>query len=241
LINYDIALYKNVKQEILIQAIHHYLQKKKALMKPLFWDNSATLSLMQNELKKGEVLLAAGDTVLGLLADISMEGYLKLDDLKKRSQKPYLLLVENPKKALNFIEKSVENEIQIEKLMSNCWPGPLTLILRAKDCVPLGVKSSEGNVALRMPAHEGLLALLHHFDALYSTSANTSGKPVPGDLDQVETTILDGVACVVLNEDQTAQMVPSTIIDCTGETVKIVREGAFAIDRLQEYLLAEKK
>lgn len=201
-------------------------------MKPLLWGDPRALKTVEKELRDGGVVLAAGDTVFGLLADVSERGYAQLDSIKNRSQKPYLLLVADHKKALSLIDKSAIKICQIEKLLKLCWPGPATLIFRAKASVPQGVKSSEGNVAIRVPDHAGLLQLLQHFDALYSTSANTSGKPVPANLQDVEESIMQAVACIILNENEAESTLPSTIIDCTGEKIKVVREGAFPIDKL---------
>src|SRR5438105_1939102 len=110
----------------------HYLQKKKAFMKPLFWDSPQIIKRVEKELHEGAVILAAGDTVLGLLADVSEKGYRQLDALKKRLLQPYLLLVKNKEKALNLVEKDQSHFFQIEKLMDLCWPGPATLIVKAK-------------------------------------------------------------------------------------------------------------
>ena len=197
-------------------------------MKPLYWGSNNTLECVEKELRSGGVVLAGGDTVLGLLAELSDNGYNKLDSIKKREKKPYLLLVSSQKKALDLIEKGNVKICQIEKLMNVCWPGPVTLILKAKASVAAGVKSLEGNVAIRVPAHAGLLGLLERFDGLFSTSANSSGNTVPACVQDVEESILRSVACVVLNENQAESVLPSTIIDCTGETIKIVREGAFS-------------
>src|SRR6201999_4405615 len=113
-------------------------------------------------LKQDKIILAEGDTVVGLLANISEYSYAKLDTLKNRSKKPYLLLVKNREKAFNFIEKESIKIFQFEKLINICSPGPVTLILKAKASVPWGVKSPEGNVAVRVPDHQGLLRLLEY-------------------------------------------------------------------------------
>jgi L-threonylcarbamoyladenylate synthase len=201
-------------------------------MKPLFWGNRETIIQIADLLKSGKVVLAAGDTVLGLLADISQNGFAQLDAIKKRSNQPYLLLVENKQKALNLIEKTFIEKCQIEKIMDICWPGPATLILKAKPEVPEGVKSPDGTIAIRVPDHKGLLQLLHHFDALYSTSANLKGQPVPANLEEIDPTIVQSVASIVLNDNDAASTLASTIIDCTGETLKIIRQGAFAPEKL---------
>jgi tRNA threonylcarbamoyl adenosine modification protein (Sua5/YciO/YrdC/YwlC family) len=205
-------------------------------MKPLFWDDLQAIKKVENDLREGNVVLAAGDTVFGLLADISEKGYAQLDHIKNRSKKPYLLLVGNKEKAFNLIEKDTPVFFQIEKLINICWPGPATLIFRAKKTVPAGVKSEDGNVAIRVPNHAGLLQLLRNFDALYSTSANRSGKLVPTHLQDIEESIMNSVADIILNKNESESALPSTIIDCSGNTIKIVREGAFPIEKLSEFL-----
>ena len=97
-------------------------------MKPLFWDNPATIQYVAKLLQEGKVVLAEGDTVLGLLADVSAKGKDQLDHIKSRSQKPYLTLIGSPQKAFDFIEIAEEKIFQTEKLINKCWPGPVTLI-----------------------------------------------------------------------------------------------------------------
>src|SRR3990170_3919066 len=101
-------------------------------MRPLLWGSSKTVAYVEKQLRSGRVVLAGGDTVLGLLAELSEKGYAKLDSIKNRSKKPYLILVENQQKALNLIEKDDSKICQIEKIMNVCWPGPVTLIFKAK-------------------------------------------------------------------------------------------------------------
>lgn len=203
-------------------------------MRTLCWSNPETVEYVAKELHNGKVVLAEGDTVLGLLVDVSEEGRAKLDHIKGRSKKPYLVLVADKEKALNLIELGEGKFFQVEKLINICWPGPVTLIFRAKKEVPTYITSVEGNIALRIPDHTGLLQLLARFEGLFSTSANSTGEPVPDVMDQVNSAIMDSVACIVMNDaDQKAQLsMPSTIIDCTGERLVVVREGAFDARRL---------
>lgn len=204
-------------------------------MRTLSWGNPETIDLLVNTLHHGNVALAEGDTVLGLLADLSEQGFAQLDHIKNRSKKPYLVLVHDCKKALTFIEKAGLKVFQIEKLMNICWPGPVTLIFRAQKELPAFIKASDGTIALRVPKHDGLLQLLADFDGLFSTSANSSGEPVPSTIDQVNEDIMRSVACIVRNDadenPQTASL-PSTIIDCTGDQLIVVRQGAFFADEL---------
>lgn len=202
-------------------------------MTPLFWNNNNTIDYIENVLRDGGVILAEGDTVLGLLADISAKGRVSLDMIKSREKKPYLVLAENKEKALNFIKNDAEKVCQIEKLMNMCWPGPATLIFRGKP--GSAVTSQDGTIAIRVPDHAGLLMLLSRFEGLFSTSANLSGASVPANLEEVAPSIMQSVAGVVVNDGSAQSTVPSTIIDCTGEKIKIVREGAFSVEKLAEF------
>jgi len=201
-------------------------------MKRLFWGNQEAITYITKELQNGEVILAEGDTVLGLLADVSAKGVEQLNHIKKRSQKPYLILVGNSKKVFDFIEVDKEKFFQTEKLIYACWPGPVTLIFKAKEGIFPAAQTPEGTIAIRVPNHPGLLQLLSHFDALFSTSANSSGQPVPDSIEAVDASILDAVACIVVNDANKQSTVPSTIIDCTGEKPVIVRQGAFDMSKL---------
>lgn len=207
-------------------------------MQELFWQDESTVEYLKKIIKNGDVVLAEGDTVLGLLADISEKGYMELDRIKKRSSKPYLLLVANREKALDLIEKSTSLSFQIEKLMKFFWPGPLTLICKAKKDLPWYIRSSQDTIAIRVPKHQGLLDLLQHFNGLFSTSANKSGEPVPDSLSTVDPKIKQHIAYLVRNnlEDNNNNQLPSTIIDCSGEEIKIIRQGAFPMEQLADFL-----
>jgi L-threonylcarbamoyladenylate synthase len=203
-------------------------------MGPLLWGDSKTIDCLEQQLRKGGVVLAEGDTVLGLLANVSQCGVEHLNQIKIREKKPYLILVHDYKKALNVVCVAEDRLLQIEKLMNNCWPGPVTLIFNAKHGLAPYMKAANGTIALRVPDHSGLLQLLERFDALFSTSANSSGAPVPSTIEQVDEAIVRSVACIVLNDAYEAprSSLPSTIIDCTGDTLIVVRQGAFSIDGL---------
>jgi len=203
-------------------------------MRSLSWSDSKTIGLLKSTLHNGGVILAKGDTVLGLLADLSEKGRTELDHIKSRSKKPYLLLVGDNKKALNRIETDKYNIFQIEKLMNICWPGPVTFIFHAKSGLVPYSKSIEDTVALRIPDHAGLLQLLEDLDGLFSTSANQAGEPVPSTIEDLDSAIMESVAGVVFDDvyQKPPLSLPSTIIDCTGERMVIVREGAFDINKL---------
>jgi L-threonylcarbamoyladenylate synthase len=207
-------------------------------MKRLSWSDPETITYIATQLHSGKIVLAEGDTVLGLLSDVSVQGVAQLNSIKKRFEKPYLVLAGTVQKVFAFIEIEPSRFFQIEKFINNCWPGPVTLIFKAKKGGFEPAQSPQGTIAIRVPQHAGLLQLLSHFQALFSTSANISGQPVPHTLEDVDSSIIDAVACVVMNDfqEQNSSMVPSTIIDCTGEKPVVVRQGAFDARQLLEFM-----
>ena len=105
-------------------------------------------------------------------------------------------------------------------LMARFWPGPLTLVLPAREA------SGPSTIAFRAPDHPVALALLTLLDEpVASSSANRAGEPPPTDANQVAARlddtidiILDGGACRIGQ--------PSTILDLSGPTPRVLRQGA---------------
>jgi L-threonylcarbamoyladenylate synthase len=195
--------------------------------KLLIWEDKNAVLQVQEALEKGSVLVCSTDTVLGFLANATHEGRQKLDAIKGRSEKPYLLLISSASKLTHFVDMPLGKNRSALSILAHCWPAPLTLIMNAKKDIPDYLKSSNGTIALRVPDHRPLLELLAHFNALFSTSANYTGKPVPETPGEIEPSLLKEVAYIVLDESAERASVASTIIDCTTDTIKMVREGAF--------------
>lgn len=213
--------------------VRYLFTKEKSMVERFFWEDESSYEMMYRLLASGEAIVGDSDTVLGLYASVCAKGRARLDSIKERSEKPYLILVARKDKALCFIEKPVSDLVQ--KIMDACWPGPVTLICRARADLPDYAKHAQGTVALRVPLHKGLQAILSECEGLFSTSANKTGKPVPAFLHDVGSEILDRVAGCVLNKEEGGSSVTSsTILDCTGEQIKLIREGAYPVALLEE-------
>lgn len=195
-----------------------------------FLDNKKHVRTVAYLLRQGHVVAGTSDTILGLLCSVDLKGKAALDTIKKREKKPYIVLIGNSKKVelfTNTIHKNCQN------LIKNCWPGPLTIIVKTKDEKKDLLNET---VALRVPRHEGLLKLLEYIPALYSTSANKSGQPVPKTIEDIDSDVLEnvhGIICSTRKQVINPTTQPSTIIDCTGERLKVIREGAYSVDYLE--------
>lgn len=112
------------------------------------------------------------------------------------------------------------------ELMARFWPGPLTLVLPARITV------DEATIAVRAPNHDVALGLLRALgEPIASSSANPAGQPPPVDADQVMASLGDRLD-VLLDGGPCRIGQPSTILDLSGATPRILRQGAIPASEL---------
>ncbi len=177
-------------------------------------------------LRKGELVVFPTDTVFGIGCDPFNEDALRaLRASKNRSlEKSTPILVDSIETAhsLASIPQYCEN------LIEQHWPGALTVIAKQKTEFP-SLISNDDTVALRMPDHEDLLELITSVGgALAATSANLSGQPPLITYDEVYATFSEKASVIIPGSVQGGTA--STIIDCTGNKPKIVREGPINLE-----------
>jgi tRNA threonylcarbamoyl adenosine modification protein (Sua5/YciO/YrdC/YwlC family) len=207
-----------------------------------YWGQPSDQEELKRSLLNNATSITTTDTILGLLAPITEEGFFNLNEIKgERENKPYLILIGTSQK-LDFFVQGEKLTIAMSNIITNCWPGPLTIIFPAQPNLPFYLKSSQETIALRCPNHKGLLQLLTDFDGLFSTSANRSGKPTPKTLKEIPALLIKKVAYVVIDETESSQShQPSTIIDFSeainnpATPIRIIREGAYPIKELEKY------
>ena len=204
-----------------------------SLLRALPFSDKKLISLIQAE----EVVLTPSDTVWGLCGKVTDKVFDKLNFLKVRNEKPYLLLASSLKDIEQYAVLPQDQALR-DWLMS-IWPGPVTVIFKALPSTPSYMIGPEKSIAFRIPYHEGLQSLLASVSPLFSTSANISGQPVPLTFNQVDHSIKKGVAAYV-GIDEISTLKPSTIVDVSNGTLKLVREGIITFDQLKN-LLEEKR
>ena len=184
--------------------------------------------------QRGRLVVLPTDTVYGLGADaFSPQAVQRLLDAKGRGrQMPPPVLV-SAKTTLEALAVGVPDWARA--LVEELWPGPLTLVLRQQPSLQWDLGETRGTVAVRMPDHEVALELLSRTGPLAVSSANRTGLPPATDADDAEA-MLGELVRVILDGGPTPGPIPSTIIDCTGEQGRVLRQGALPLERLNEVL-----
>ena len=117
-------------------------------------------------------------------------------------------------------------------LAARHWPGPLTLVLPARPVVPVEVRAGLPTVAVRCPAHPLALELIRRAGRpVAAPSANRSGRPSPTTAQAVWEE-LNGRIDAVLDGGPCALGVESTVVDCTGPRLRLLRPGALPAEVL---------
>lgn len=114
------------------------------------------------------------------------------------------------------------------------WPGPLTLVLPKRKCIPNNVSAGLATVAVRMPNHRVPYHLLRLADVpIVAPSANLFSRPSPTTAQHVMDD-LDGRVPLILDAGPADIGVESTVLDLTQSIPMILRPGGLSIEQLRK-------
>jgi len=183
-------------------------------------------------LRAGGLIAYPTETVYGFGCLVRDDALDALAALKSRDEaKPFLLLIRKPEDMPALVWTP-----SAQRLANAFWPGPLTLALHVRGPFPSRILASEGTVAVRATPHAGIRALLEELrEPITSTSANTPGNAPAASTDEVSGVLeaLDHAAHVlILDGAPLPASAPSTLVDCSHEPPRVLREGAITIENL---------
>jgi len=188
----------------------------------------------------GDLVAFPTETVYGLGADACNDAAVaRIYEVKGRpSDHPLIVHIASMDRMGDWASDVPEYAI---KLARDFWPGPMTLVLKRSELAGDFVTGGQDTVGVRVPDHVVALALLETFEkvggkGVAAPSANRFGHVSPttaaavveelGEYLSADDLVLDGGDCVV--------GVESTIIDCTGDTPRILRPGAISDDMVSQ-------
>ena len=186
-------------------------------------------------LKQGGLVAFPTETVYGLGGNaLDPEASRKIYAAKGRPSDNPLIVHIADRKDLDRLVLQVP--ASAERLISCCWPGPLTIILQKSDIVPLATTGGLDTVAVRFPDSRIAQALIREAGGYVAApSANLSGRPSPTTAAHVEED-LGGRIEAVLDGGPVKIGLESTIVDFTEEVPVILRPGYLGQERLREIL-----
>ena len=173
-------------------------------------------------LEEGGLVAYATDTLYGLGCDIlnrkGMERALTLKGRTKFHNLSFLCA------DLSDISRWAQVSTPVYKIMKRCLPGAYTFVLPASREVPKLLLTRQKTVGIRVPNHPVALGLLREFGRpITSTSVTTADGEILNDPEEIEKKLGHTIDLVLDSGIIVSE--PSTIVDLTGDEVKILRIG----------------
>jgi tRNA threonylcarbamoyl adenosine modification protein (Sua5/YciO/YrdC/YwlC family) len=189
-------------------------------------DNPQTrqLSMVKECLENGGIIAYPTDTIYGLGCDIfHPEAIEKICAIKKvNPEKANLSFICSDLSDLSLYAKAIDNSLF--RILKKALPGPFTFILPASKQVPKMLQSKKKTIGLRIPDNNIALSII-----------TTLGHPIlsasfPGEAveDYTDPEVIYehwGNQIDMVVDGGIGGMVPSTVVDCTGETYEVIRQG----------------
>ena len=176
------------------------------------------------------------DTVYGIgVSAFNRKAIEKIYNVKGRSHLKAIPILVGDVEDLAQITLPIP--LYIQQIIDNFWPGALTLVLPLLPELP-GNLSPRPTVGLRLPDHDQVRRLLREIGPLAATSANLSGEPSALTADEVLQQ-LEGRIDLILDGGPVPGGQASTVLDCSGEKLKVLREGPISFDSILRVLDAK--
>lgn len=190
------------------------------------------ISELSEILKNNGVISVPTDTVYGVCARMNSE--IAFENLVQAKNRPETKLFPIMCADIEQIKSIAIVDEKAEKLINSFMPGPITLILKSNPDLPKFVNNGGTTIAVRMATSSVLKELIKNVGSpIFMTSANQSGQPTCKNLDEIEKSCpkIDGMM-----EGDVSFGKGSTIVDCTLDEIKILREGPITLKELKSKL-----
>ena len=203
--------------------------KKMSVLKATKENIAAAAKIVRN----GGLVVFPTETVYGLGCDPNnVEAVKRLLAAKGDRNKPLPVLAGNLADVENVAFVSTDGK----RLASKFWPGPLTLIFSKKSSLPDIVTFGRDSVGLRIPDNEVALSLIRLSGGLLIGSSANRTAEIPAKSVNELSVELKEMVDFILDGGPTVQGVPSTIVDLTADTPRILREGPISLQKILDAL-----
>lgn len=183
-------------------------------------------ALLLNEtarcIAEGGTIIFPTDTVYGIgCAAGSDEAVESIFAAKRRpADKPLAVHLATPELADDYAQRITP---AARALIEKFWPGPLTIVVERKEGMCKAAARGGTTIALRCPDDGVCRTILSSTGPLAATSANISGSPAYDGGDDLSELPEASLAIIA---GKTKQRRESTVLDCSADDVRLVRQGA---------------
>ena len=180
-----------------------------------------------------QVIAFPTETVFGLgVFYDDKEAYELLNKIKnRREDKPYTMMLYD----VNEISKYAFIKDKYLPIIRKYMPGSLTVLVNAKENVPAYVTHDTGVIGIRIPSNKEALELLKFVKKpLLVPSANKADQKPALSLEEVKSIFKDEISIIVPGQISSGE--PSTIIDLTGDEIKLIRKGPIPFEELSQLI-----
>jgi len=183
---------------------------------------------------KGGIAVIPTETVYGIAAPInSKQGIDKIFIAKGRPTDNPLIVHISKMEHLKLLTDDV-NEIS-NKLIKHFWPGPLTIIFKARKEINRKITGGLDTIAVRMPDNLFTLKLIDTVGPLAAPSANISGKPSGTDISDIFEE-LNGKVDLIIDEGLSQHGLESTVINPLSSPPVILRKGSISKEMIEKLI-----
>ena len=202
-------------------------------------DSELTIDDLVQILQGGGVVALPTDTFYCLAAcAINAEASLRVFEIKRRQATSAVpLLTAEASDVMKYaVDLTEAQQTAVIALGARFWPGPLSLVLKRSPAIPSLLSGGGDTIALRVPNAPTIREVVRRLGApVTGTSANLSGSPAATTAEAVRETLGEAVDAVV-DGGTTPGGPPSTLLDLTTPTPRILRVGAISRADLDETL-----
>lgn len=184
-------------------------------------------------LKSGKLAVFPTETVYGIGVDAFNES--AIESLYTKKQRPYDKPLLMHITGIDMAEEIAILSDSARELIARFSPGPLTLVVKAKDCLPKIALAGGDTVGLRFPSNKTFLEISRRFGRpIAATSANISGFKSATEVSALDA--VKDIADVIVADGKSELGLESTIVLLVGEKPKILRLGSFPREKIEEVL-----
>ena len=195
----------------------------------------SVLAYAADFIRVGGLVVYPTDTLYGIGANaLNPRAVAELYEVKRREEnKPVLVLIDS----IKSLESLVSNiPPAAYKMMGAFWPGPLTLVFKVARGLPEALIRHGKTIAVRIPLSTLCMSLLQKAGCpITATSANISGQLTPETIAEIQKQLGSGVDLYV-DAGVLPQSMPSTVVDVTDASPRILRDGAVPRERIREFI-----